>query len=36
MPPSTRMIAPVVKPDAADAEWTASGATSLASPNRLR
>src|SRR6476469_7163976 len=27
MPPSTLMIAPVVKPDAADAERTASGAT---------
>ena len=34
MAPSTRMIAPVVKLDAADAEWTASGATSLASPIR--
>ena len=34
MPPSTRMIAPVVKLDAADAKWTASGATSLASPIR--
>jgi hypothetical protein len=30
------MIALVVKLDAADAKWTASGATSLASPNRLR